>query len=142
MRFTNINVFLEKLKTMDHESFVKFVTGFTSLHFACQNNDLDDVKMLLEKGADPNAVCKKGYTPIFYIENCEGFYLEIIIELISYGADIHIKNNDGISFYDEFLELSERLETCNETSYLKDSVNDVKEYLDSIIISNIKPAKK
>lgn len=40
--------------------------GWTPLHAACYNDQLDSVEALVKAGADVNALCKDGDTPLHY----------------------------------------------------------------------------
>ena len=50
-------------------------------------------KFLLEKGSDPNAICSHGNSPLFHLsigfEDVHGHSIEMIQELLKYGADIN-----------------------------------------------------
>lgn len=50
--------------------------GLTPLHIACCHNNIEMVKLLVEKGADVNARDNDGDMPIDYADTME--YLEII----------------------------------------------------------------
>ncbi len=45
--------------------------GMSALHYACENNDIDRVNMLLAQGADPNIKNNSGETPLFKTKRCD-----------------------------------------------------------------------
>ena len=61
--------------------------GVTNLHYPATNNDSEIVHMLLEAGADPNAICYNGLFPLYVA--AETGNLDVIKELISYGAEVN-----------------------------------------------------
>jgi len=84
----------------------------TPLHKLCARikPHIDVITMILEKGADVNAINISGKTPVFY---CSFNYsVELLNLLVKYGADINIKDkykntllhDDYINCYDEHFE--------------------------------------
>ena len=65
--------------------------GNTPLHMT---SDIEIVKMLVEAGADINALNNNGDTPIM------SHYSDKIKYLVSKGADLTIKNKEGKTIYD------------------------------------------
>lgn len=65
--------------------------GCTALGQALTNNDTDIIKLLLEKGANPNTKSRGSY-PIFYaIENGNN---EAVKLLVKFGADLNVTEKD------------------------------------------------
>ena len=64
---------------------------YTVLHYAVFMNDLDRVKLLVEKGAKVNAKEYRGLTPLFIAANNNN--LEIVKYLVENGADVNAKDN-------------------------------------------------
>jgi len=84
----------------------------TPLHRLCARIKprMDVIAMILEKGADVNAINISGKTPLFY---CNFNYsVELLNLLVKYGVDINIKNkykntilhDDYINCFDENFE--------------------------------------
>ncbi len=84
----------------------------TPLHRLCARAkpQIDIITMILEKGAEVNAVNSSGKTPVFY---CSFSYsVELLNLLVKYGADINIKDkykntllhDDYINCLDEHFE--------------------------------------
>ncbi len=66
---------------------------WTALHFAARDQLQDIVEILLENGADPNAVECFGNTPIARCLNVSPPNLNIIKLLLKHGAEPNKKNN-------------------------------------------------
>ena len=84
----------------------------TPLHRLCARvkPQIDVITMILEKGAEVNAINISGKTPVFY---CNFNYsVELLNLLVKYGADINIKDkykntllhDDYINCFDEHFE--------------------------------------
>ena len=70
--------------------------GNTSLIKAIYNNDVQNVRGLIEDGADVNRFDKKShYNPLLLAVASKEVDLEIIEVLLSNGADINLANKDG-----------------------------------------------
>ncbi|AIL64424.1 Ankyrin repeat protein [Rickettsiales bacterium Ac37b] len=65
--------------------------GNTLLHYAISNEIV--VKRLLECGANPNIINKKGRTP--FILSVRGLYTTVAKILFEHGADTYISDNNG-----------------------------------------------
>ena len=87
--------------------------GRTALHYALEVDDeLYAVEYLLEYGANPNIQDIYGNTPLMLYIDCDGAFtsgkcrhnLETVKLLISYDADIYIKNNNGKTYLDILLD--------------------------------------
>ena len=63
-----------------------------SLHEACKNGQVEIVRELLKKGANPNLENENGITPLWMSENNE-----VIQLLLSYGANPNIANYKGFT---------------------------------------------
>lgn len=77
----------------------------TPLQKACYLENPYYVEKLLENGADPNVILRRGRTclidvvalePKYYNE----YHYEIVKLLVEYGTDISIKDQDGFTAYD------------------------------------------
>ena len=80
-------------------------TGYSIVNLNHTQNAVKIVKMLLEYGADPNVILRRGRTclidivalnPKYYNE----YHYEIVKLLVEYGTDISIKDQDGFTAYD------------------------------------------
>jgi ankyrin repeat protein len=71
-------------------------TGWTPLHWATEDHNFQDgsvLRLLLEHGADINARCQIGRTPL-HVATYNGA-LGVVRVLLEHGADVEAKNNDG-----------------------------------------------
>ena len=80
-------------------------TGYSIVDLNHTQNAVKIVEMLLEYGADPNVILRRGRTclidvvalePKYYNE----YHYEIVKLLVEYGTDISIKDQDGFTAYD------------------------------------------
>jgi len=93
-------------------------SGIYPIHFAASRGDVDEVKILLDFGADANTRGEYGLTPLHYAV-MQGF-VEIVEYLLVRGADPSLKNDDG----DTALELAGMLgEEDVEVFLLEDQTN-------------------
>ena len=68
--------------------------GCTALARAVQrHNDIQTVKMLLDTGANANARCRDGSTPLMQAAIFSGY--EVVAALLDAGADKNLKDNNG-----------------------------------------------
>jgi len=76
--------------------------GITALHIAAMKGNADIVKMLLDKGANPNAAVisgsEKGSTPLMVA--VAGGYLETTKLLVDKGADVNAKDANDLVVMD------------------------------------------
>jgi ankyrin repeat protein len=96
-------------KTSSRDVFVESIphwlyTGDTPLHLAAAAMRLNSIKILLESLADPNAVNRRGATPLFYA--CDprpnslerwspAVQTEVIEVLVQHGADVNHSDQGG-----------------------------------------------
>lgn len=67
----------------------------TPLIYACQNNALEIVKMLLDNGANPNIGNQKNITPLHFSAALGA--VSIVNLLVKAGADVNCTDNNGIT---------------------------------------------
>lgn len=72
--------------------------GFTPLHVASINGDIQAVISLIKDGANPNKKDKNGNTPVHYAAT-KG-HIQVIQKLIELGANVNILNNEGATALD------------------------------------------
>ena len=79
--------------------FRKDNSGRTLLYVACEKNNYEAAKLLIEKGADVNTTCssQKSRTPL--LMQCYMYYpsKSIVELLINNGASVNSKDEDGVS---------------------------------------------
>jgi ankyrin repeat protein len=74
--------------------------GTTPLHYACKLNYLPVAKLLLEAGANPNAICKIDDTPIHCAVNNGN--AELVDILIKHGANPNYTTDLGETIFDNW----------------------------------------
>ena len=80
-------------------------TGYSIVDLNHTQNAVKIVEMLLEYGADPNVILRRGRTCLIDIVALEPkyyneYHYEIVKLLVEYGTDISIKDQDGFTAYD------------------------------------------
>lgn len=83
--------------------------GTTYLHVAALNHKLEIIKLLLEKGADPNWQDYKGRFAIIYALGRRNEHNPEILKLfLEYGLNLDIKkNNDGLTIRETILSFED-----------------------------------
>jgi ankyrin repeat protein len=71
--------------------------GRTLLSIACRHGATDCVRLLLEKGSDPNIVNDTGTSPLMYAKTAvfASGNLNLLDLLLSYGAELHHTDKHG-----------------------------------------------
>jgi cytohesin len=72
---------------------VKDGGGLTPLVYAVRSDDLDSVKVLLEKGADINQTTAYGWSPLLVAT--QNRYYKLGAYLMEHGADVNLPNKGG-----------------------------------------------
>ena len=80
-------------------------TGYSIVNINHTQNAVKIVEMLLEYGADPNVILRRGRTCLIDVVELEPkyyneYHYEIVKLLVEYGTDISIKDQDGFTAYD------------------------------------------
>ena len=88
--------------TVNNDVDQSYMAGFTALHFAARNGNVKTVKLLLEHGADINAVSSSIGTPM--IVSILFDQKEVFSELLQNGANVNILDNDQDNAYQLMIE--------------------------------------
>lgn len=67
--------------------------GYTPLHRACYNNNIELAKLLIQYGADMNALTDFKWTPIH--SSCQWTNNKCVAMLLQYGADVNASTDGG-----------------------------------------------
>lgn len=59
--------------------------------------DLEDIRVLIDAGADVNAKDEDGWTPLHYVADSTCRHLEALQALIDAGADVNVKSERGVT---------------------------------------------
>lgn len=73
------------------------VSGISPLHLAVQKHDKILVQMLVDHGADVNAMCKQGTSPLLQGLLCKQVHEESLRILVAAKADVNIHTVTGLS---------------------------------------------
>ena len=96
--------------------------GITPMHWACGLGDtashLDIVKLLLERGGNPNVKSSDGVTPL-HVAASWGF-LAILKTLVSHGGDPWFEDQDGFNSWDLALQKNQWNILKYLASYMED----------------------
>lgn len=92
----------------------------TPLIYACQNNALEIVKMLLDNGADPNAGNQENLMPLHF--SAASGALPIINLLVKAGADVNCMNNHGST---PLMFMARNAKTAAALNFIKNPAVDV-----------------
>lgn len=72
---------------MNPSFFHRMEYGITNLYYPAMNGDANIVRMLLEAGADPNAICLNGLFPLYIAAEIGS--LPVVRLLVEHGADVN-----------------------------------------------------
>jgi ankyrin repeat protein len=92
----DVGYFLEE-KNIDVNIIEKSGDGFTPLHWASTNANIEVVEFLVSKGANVNAKDNQWLTPLHWAALIGLRSIEIARFLVSKGADVNAKCNDGMT---------------------------------------------
>uniref|UniRef100_A0A1B6C1D9 Uncharacterized protein n=1 Tax=Clastoptera arizonana TaxID=38151 RepID=A0A1B6C1D9_9HEMI len=70
----------------------KTENGLTPLHLSVKHNKIENMKLLLEKGAEVNSTCHSGHTPLHIA--IKKLNTEAVALLLDFGADTNISTQD------------------------------------------------
>ena len=76
---------IEKIKWP--QLFYKPELGFTNLYFPAMDGDIITTHLLLEAGANPNAISFNGLFPLYVA--AEGGHIEVVKDLLEHGANVN-----------------------------------------------------
>lgn len=97
---------LASIKNLENVEF-KDKQGLTYLHVAAINHKLQVIKLLLEKGANPNCVDKRGAPPILMALGTKNNNNQEILRLfLEHGLDLEKKIN-GMTIKETILSFEE-----------------------------------
>ncbi|KAJ8310780.1 hypothetical protein KUTeg_012645 [Tegillarca granosa] len=69
-------------------------SGYTALHYSSRNGHKDICELLLERGANPNAITNSGGVTSLHRASYKG-HEDIVKLLLKHGADPKIQDRDG-----------------------------------------------
>lgn len=93
----------------------RYARGDTALHHAARNGDLEIVKLLINSGADVNAMADQGHFPL-YCAAGHG-HVETTQYLVENGADLQARLSDGktvTEWLKQYADHDRRFKSCLE----------------------------
>ena len=101
------------------------------IHYALDflNSDYTIIKILLDYGADPNQIDEDGNTALHLIPYGEEKSIPIAKLLLKYGADKTIKNNKGLTAYEDY----QKVEKDNNGDKSNEDRNLIYKEMDAIL---------
>jgi len=133
-----VDIFLRLPQILSNANALKALSEFrdhcgqTLLHFVCISDDMHfghlyaRARLLLNAGCDPNAIDENGNTPLHYLTQLEKRVLSdwnnTAHLLLDFGAQLSLKNSDGKTAIDFWVEKHEEHEIpdwCSELPNLK-----------------------
>ena len=96
---------LKKLLLAGEDVNAQDLNGWTALHFAAQEGDVEITKLLIDSGADISAIDSNGNTPLWVATINSHYGTEVLEALLSNRADPKQKNIHGVSPIDISPEL-------------------------------------
>jgi ankyrin repeat protein len=104
-----------KALLLDHPELVKerYARGDLALHHAARNGDLEIVKILVESGADVDALSDNKHFPL-YCAAGHG-HVETTLFLIANGADLEARLEDGktiVEWINQYADNDKRMKAC------------------------------
>ena len=93
---TYVKMIIDKIKNIDPYDLF----GQTPLHRACVKSNLKTVKILIQHGANVNAVTNNGDTPIMLVAAQENQQFKLIKLLLDFNAKRDIENKDKMRAVD------------------------------------------
>ena len=104
-----------KALLLDHPELVKerYARGDLALHHAARNGDLEIVKILVESGADVDALSDNKHFPL-YCAAGHG-HVETTLFLIANGADLEARLEDGntiVEWINHYADNDKRMKAC------------------------------
>jgi hypothetical protein len=108
VRYDDVSGLREFLETYDNITERDIYDGRKVLHFATMNGQVDIVKLLIQYGANVNAVHNWGWSVLYYA-SCHTVSVPLTLELLCFGAKIdkHALKNDKTGL---LVQIEERLE--------------------------------
>lgn len=92
--------YLEKYKSVNFKS----IEGFTMIHIACIQENVEIVNLLIGYGADVNVITIYGETPLHFAVSKAN--IALVALLIRCGAEVDFKDDEGKTPYDWAIQLN------------------------------------
>ncbi|XP_025831490.1 ankyrin repeat domain-containing protein 39 [Agrilus planipennis] len=113
--------------------------GYTALHYAARNGFLDVCQLLIQNGADINAITKSGNATALH-RACSAGKITVVKYLMEKKANCELQDNDGKTALHRAAE-SQNMDICKLLLDSCSSLNKIKDFKEKLPVDYAKTEK-